>query len=280
MFRAALIQMACSGSRKHNVDKAASLIDDAVGGSAEVICLQEVFSSRYFPQEMKHESFDMAEPVTGPTVSTMQDISQSRRVTLIVPFFEKVMEGLFYNTAAVIESGSLLGLYRKNHIPDEPGYCEKFYFKPGDLGYPVFRTRLGRIGVGICWDQWFPETGRSLALNGAEMVFFPSAIGGGPSHPEVPGERVKEMWTLANRAQACMNLLWVGVLNRVGQEGDIRFFGGSFFANPLGEVTVLSSRDGDEVVMGEIDLECVRKARRWWPYFRDRRTSTYGRLLE
>jgi N-carbamoylputrescine amidase len=276
----ALIQMACKENKEKNIQKAASMIEQAAH-TAEVICLQELFYYTYFPQEMDHRYFDLAEPARGETTEFFQQVAEEYGIVLIVPLFERVMEGLWYNTAVVIdEQGTILGTYRKNHIPHEPYYYEKYYFKPGDLGFPVFETSHVTIGIGICWDQWFPETGRLLALNGAELILFPSAIG--RSHhgsPQWTAERMRDEWILVNRAQASMNKVYVGALNRVGKEKEMVFFGNSIICNPVGEILEEGS-EKEEIITAHIQTSLLAETRVLWPFFRDRREETYGNLVD
>ncbi len=263
--------------RKRMIDKHLGLIDEAAGKDVQVLCLQELFYGPYFCAEQKTRWYELVERVPdGPTIKLMQDQAKKFGIVLVVPIYEEDMTGVFYNTAAVIDAdGSYLGKYRKHHIPHcEPGFWEKFYFKPGNLGYPVFETAVGRVGVYICYDRHFPEGARILGLNGAEIVFNPSATVAGLS---------EYLWKLEQPAHAVANQYFVGAINRVGREKpwDIgEFYGTSYFCSPRGKIIAEASRDKDEVVVADLDLDEIAEVRHVWQFFRDRRPESYGPMTE
>jgi N-carbamoylputrescine amidase len=281
--RAALIQ--CSNPlgpeqslekiKKAMIDKHVALIEQAAGQRAQVCCLQEIFYGPYFCAEQQTKWYDTAEPIPdGPTIKLMQELAKKHAMVMVVPIYEKAMTGVFYNTAAVIdERGTYLGKYRKHHIPHcHPGFWEKFYFKPGDGGFPVFQTNHGRIGVYICYDRHFPEGWRALGLNGAEIVFNPSATVAGLS---------EYLWKLEQPSMAAANQYYVGAINRVGTEKPWaigEFYGQSYFANPRGQIMYTASRDKDEVVVADLDLDMIAEVRNVWQWYRDRRPEAYGPL--
>ena len=259
------------------IDKHLALIDRAAADGAQVCCLQEIFFGPYFCAEQEVRWYETAEAVPdGPTISLMRGVAKRHGMVLIVPIYERAGTGIYYNTAAVIdETGEFLGRYRKHHIPHcHPGFWEKFYFKPGDGGYPVFETRFGRIGVYICYDRHFPEGWRALGLAGAEIVFNPSATVAGLS---------EYLWKLEQPAMAAANQFYVGAINRVGTEAPWNigeFYGQSYFADPRGRVVAEASRDGDEVVVADLDLDEINAVRNVWQWYRDRRPETYGPLMK
>ena len=259
------------------IDKHVALIEQAAGKGVQVLCLQEIFYGPYFCAEEQVKWYNTAERIPdGPTVKLMQKIARQHGMVIVVPIYEEDMTGVFYNTAAVIsETGEYLGKYRKTHIPHcHPGFWEKFYFKPGNLGYPVFETTFGRIGVYICYDRHFPEGARALGLNGAEIVFNPSATVAGLS---------EYLWKLEQPAHAVANQYYVGAINRVGTEKPWNigeFYGTSYFSNPRGKILVEGSRDKDEVIVADLDLDMIREVRNVWQFFRDRRPEMYGELTK
>lgn len=261
--------------RRFMLDKHATLIEEAAEKGVEVLCLQELFTSPYFPAEQHDRWRQLAEQVPdGPTVRLMQELAQKHRMVMVVPVFEEEITGLFYNAAAVLDSdGSYLGKYRKNHLPHvAPGFWEKFYFRPGNLGYPVFDTTCGKLGVYICYDRHFPEGARALGLAGAEIVFNPSATVAGLS---------EYLWGLEQPAHAAANGYFIGAINRVGVEQPWEigeFYGSSYFCNPKGQIIVQGSRDRDEVVVADLDLDEIAEVRTTWQFYRDRRPDTYGEL--
>ena len=262
--------------KKRMIDKHMALIDEAASMGAQVLCLQELFYGPYFPAEQDSRWYELVEPVPGgPTTRLMQDVAKRHQMVMVVPVYEEEMAGLYYNTAAVIDAdGTYLGKYRKTHLPHlPPGFWEKFYFRPGNGGYPVFSTRIGQVGVYICYDRHFPEGARALGLNGAEIVFNPSATVAGLS---------EYLWHLEQPAHAVANGYFVGAINRVGHEKpwDIgEFYGSSYFCDPYGRIIIQAARDKDEVVVADLDLDMIREVRNNWQFFRDRRPDTYGGLV-
>jgi N-carbamoylputrescine amidase len=283
--RAALIQASndapleasISETKKQMIDKHIELIKQAADQGAQVTCLQEIFYGPYFCAEQDTRWYEIAEQIPdGPTIKLMQQIAKQHKMILVVPIYEVDMTGVYYNTAAVIdEHGKYLGKYRKNHIPHcNPGFWEKFYFKPGNLGYPVFETSAGKIGVYICYDRHFPEGARELGLNGAEIVFNPSATVAGLS---------EYLWKLEQPAHAVANQFYVGAINRVGIEEPWRigeFYGQSYFCNPRGQLMVEGSRDKDEVIIADLDLDIIEEVRNTWQFFRDRRPESYTQITK
>jgi beta-ureidopropionase len=283
--RAALIQASNGSSpdasiaetKKMMIDKHIELIKQAADQGAQVTCLQEIFYGPYFCAEQDTRWYEIAEQIPdGPTIKLMQELAKEHKMILVVPIYEVDMTGVYYNTAAVIdEHGEYLGKYRKHHIPHcNPGFWEKFYFKPGNLGYPVFETSAGKIGVYICYDRHFPEGARELGLNGAEIVFNPSATVAGLS---------EYLWKLEQPAHAVANQYYVGAINRVGTEApwDIgEFYGQSYFCNPRGQIMVEGSRDQDEVVIADLDLDLIEEVRNTWQFFRDRRPESYTQITK
>lgn len=271
-IKAGLIQTKACKNKQENIDKAISFIEKGVAQDVQVFALQELFFSVYFPAEQEKKWFDLAEPIPGPTVKTMQDVAKKHGIVLVVPIFEEEGRGIYYNTTAVIDAdGSLKGIYRKNHIPHLLGFWEKFYFKPGNLGYPVFDTAFCKVGVYTCYDRHFPEGARLLGLAGAEVVFNPSATTKNLS---------QYLWELEQPAHAVANMYYVGAINRVGVEefSDDVYFGSSYFVNPRGQFLAKGSEDKEEIVVAELDLEMITETRRQWQFYRDRRPETYGRL--
>ena len=282
-FTVGLVQMACGDAVSANVDTAVRLIRRAAGQGAQIICLQELFSSRYFCQREDASRFDLAEPVPGPVTARCAAIAAELGVVLVVPVFERRAAGVYHNAVAVIDAdGALLGRYRKTHVPDDPLYHEKFYFTPGDLGYPVFRTRFARIGPLICWDQWFPEAARLSALAGADLLVYPSAIGWHPAERDADGAAQHDAWRTVQRGHAIANGVFVAAVNRVGHEGPpgggLQFWGQSFVCDPAGRVLAAGSIDRDEVVLATCDGRAVERQRRGWPFLRDRRVDSYAGL--
>ena len=281
-FTVGLVQMAWPRSAAAAHDAAEAGIREAVAQGARVICLQELFASAYFCQEEDTRCFDLAEPVPGPTTDRFAAVARELEVVIVVPIFERRTAGLYHNTAAVIDAtGEFLGTYRKMHIPDDPQFFEKFYFTPGDLGYPVFETRYARLGVLICWDQWYPEAARLMALGGAEIICYPTAVAWPADGPGPDGDAERDAWRTVQRGHAIANGVWVASVNRVGVEasraGGLRFWGGSFICDPLGRV-VAEASDAPAVVVAQCDRGMVEQQRRAWPFLRDRRIDTYEGL--
>jgi N-carbamoylputrescine amidase len=281
IIRIGLIQMACSPILEENLEKAVRFIRQAAEQGAQLVCLQELFRSQYFCQAEDITRFDLAEPIPGPTTRRLQEAARRHTVVLVASLFEKRDAGIYHNTAVVFDAdGTLLGTYRKMHIPDDPLYYEKFYFTPGDQGFPVFDTQFGRIGILVCWDQWFPEAARLVALQGAEIVCYPTAIGWHPAEKNRYGATHREAWKTIQRAHAIANGIYVAAINRVGHEilagQGIEFWGSSFVADPLGVILKEASSDQEEVLIVDCDLSYLEEVRRNWPFLRDRRIDSYG----
>jgi N-carbamoylputrescine amidase len=275
-----LVQMRCSTDLEENLEKAITGIREAAAKGAQIVCLQELFRSQYFCQIEDHRFFDLAEPIPGRSTERLSKLAEELGVVIVASLFEKRAEGLYHNTAAVLDAdGKYLGKYRKMHIPDDPQYYEKFYFTPGDLGFRAWDTRFGRIGVLICWDQWYPEAARLTALSGAQILFYPTAIGWLPAEKQEHGAQQQSAWETIQRSHAIANGVYVCAVNRVGQEGDsaggIEFWGGSFVSDPGGRVLVRGGT-GEEVLTAACDLSKVDASRTHWPFFRDRRIDAYS----
>ena len=276
-----LVQSLSYSDVEQNIALAENQIRQAAEHGAQIICLQELFCSRYFCDTENHSHFRLAEAVPGAVTARMQTLAAELGVVIIASLFEERAPGLYHNTAAVIDAdGAYLGKYRKNHIPDDPGFCEKFYFAPGDTGYQVFRTKYACIGVLVCWDQWFPEAARITALMGAEILFFPTAIGWDIAESsDAVNKEQYEAWQTIQRSHAIANGVHVVAVNRTGIESGTRFWGGSFVANPFGTTLYEAPHDSPETKVIEIDLEMNRKYREIWPFLRDRRTDTYQAII-
>ena len=284
-FTVGLIQMSCSPDPQENFAKAEARIREAAKRGAQIVCLQELFRSQYFCREENPDFFELAEPVPGPSTEALSNLAHGLNIALIGSLFERRAAGIYHNTAAVLDAdGSLLGKYRKMHIPDDPLYYEKFYFTPGDLGFPNFDTRFARVGVLVCWDQWYPEGARLASLGGANILFYPTAIGWHPSEKQEFGAAQLDAWRTMQRSHAIANGVFVAAVNRVGFEGPresgIEFWGSSFVADPFGQVIAQASADKEEILVVECDLRLLEEVRRNWPFLRDRRTDAYAPLLE
>ena len=278
-----LVQMSCSGDAKSNMDKAIAGIKDAAAKGANIVCLQELFTSLYFCDVEDYENFKLAEPIPGPSTDILSAVAKEAGVVVIASLFEKRAQGLYHNTTAVLDAdGTYLGKYRKMHIPDDPAYFEKFYFTPGDLGYKVFKTKYGTIGVLICWDQWYPEAARLTSLMGAEILFYPTAIGWATSQDEATNHEQYNAWQTIQRSHAVANGVHVVSVNRVGfeQNGAMKFWGGSFVSNPFGNLIVKATHDQEEVIVTELDLSKTDSYRTHWPFMRDRRIDSYGDIVK
>jgi N-carbamoylputrescine amidase len=277
-----LIQMSCTDNVQDNISKTILKIREAAAKGAQIICLQELFSSLYFCDVEDHENFKLGENIPGPITEIMQTVSKELGVVLIVSLFEKRAQGLYHNTAAIIDAdGTYLGKYRKMHIPDDPGYYEKFYFTPGDLGYKVWETKFGKIGVLICWDQWYPEAARITSLMGADILFYPTAIGWDLEEKDpVINQEQYDAWQTIQRSHAVANGLYVVSVNRIGIEANQKFWGGSFVANPHGRLLYLASHDQEETHVESLDLEKTEYYRTTWPFLRDRRIDSYDGILK
>ena len=273
----ALIQMSCDTDIQRNIEKAAAMVRQAATAGANIVCLQELYASRYFPQTVNVKHYRLACPLPNESVEVMQKLAADKKLTIIVPVYECARPGINFNTAVIIDAdGSIAGKFRKVHIPEGPQYLEKYYFTPGDLGYPVFETAYATIGVGICWDEWFPEVARIFGLKGAQIIFYPSAIG---SEPDQPGYSSQEAWETVIKAHGIANGLFVAAVNRVGQEDEMSFYGGSFVSGPYGEVLSRGDNESDQVVLAELDLNQIQEFRNLFHFFRDRRPETYRELL-
>ena len=275
-----IIQLACSEDKQGNEAKSIEKIREAAGLGAQVICLQELFSTTYFCWEENYDNFKLADAIPGPVTDRFRELARELDVVIIASLFEKRAEGVYHNTVAVIDAdGTLAGTYRKHHIPDDPGFYEKFYFTPGDGGYKVFDTKYGRIGTLICWDQWYPEAARITSLMGAQVVFYPTAIGWASAQPEALNQQQYQAWQTIQRAHAVANGVFVVSVNRTGTEGDLKFWGGSFIAAPFGEILYQASHDLEDVHVHELDLDKIGETRIHWPFLRDRRIDSYAPIL-
>jgi N-carbamoylputrescine amidase len=280
-FRVGLVQMRCDADPEVNLGKAIGHIREAAARGAQIVCLQELFRSPYFCQREEARNFDLAEPIPGPATERLGQLARDLGVVVVASLFERRAAGVYHNTAAVIDAdGGLLGVYRKMHIPDDPLYFEKYYFTPGDVGFRTFQTRFARVGVLVCWDQWFPEGARLTALQGAEVLLYPTAIGWHPSEKAEYGIAQHQAWELIQRSHALANGVYVAATNRVGHEGDPRggleFWGASFVSDPFGQVLARASHDREEILVVECSRHRIEEVRRNWPFLRDRRIDAYG----
>jgi N-carbamoylputrescine amidase len=287
-FQVGLVQMSATSDPESNLRHALDLVRQAAARGAGIVCLPELFQTQYFCQREEAAQFDLAEPIPGPTTARLSALARELHIVLIASLFERRAAGVYHNTATIFDAdGSLLGLYRKMHIPDDPLYYEKYYFTPGDLGFRAFDTQVGRVGTLVCWDQWYPEGARLTALQGAHVLFYPTAIGWHPAEKAEFGEGQHDAWRTIQRAHAIANGVYVAVVNRVGFEtGDIRgksapgagleFWGGSFLCDPFGRVIAEGSREKEEILVGEVDLHALEEVRRNWPFLRDRRIDSYA----
>ena len=289
-FRIGLIQMSATPDPEKNLEKAIDRLRQAQAKGAQIVCLPELFQTQYFCQREDAELFDLAEAIPGPATTRLAEAAKQLRIVVVGSVFEKRAPGVYHNTAVMIDAdGSLRGIYRKMHIPDDPLYYEKYYFTPGDLGYKAFETSVGKVGALVCWDQWYPEGARLTALQGAEVLFYPTAIGWHPAEKAEFGVAQHDAWRTIQRAHAIANGVYVAVVNRVGfEEGDVRgkkaagqgleFWGGSFIADPFGRVIAEASHDKEEILVADVDLKELENVRRNWPFLRDRRIDSYGAI--
>jgi N-carbamoylputrescine amidase len=287
-FRIGLVQMSATPDPDKNLQRAMERLQQAAAKGAQIVCLPELFQTQYFCQREDAALFDLAESIPGPATTKLAEAAKQLGIVLIASLFEKRAPGVYHNTAVMIDAdGSLRGIYRKMHIPDDPLYYEKYYFTPGDLGFKAFDTQVGRVGTLVCWDQWYPEGARITALQGAQVLFYPTAIGWHPAEKEQFGVAQHDAWQTIQRAHAIANGVYVAVVNRVGfEQGDIRgnkasgqgleFWGGSFIADPFGRVIAQASHDKEEILLGEVDLRALEDIRRNWPFLRDRRVDSYA----
>ena len=271
-----LVQMTCTADKQQNLQKAIEKVHEAAQKGAQIVCLQELFTSLYFCDVEDYDNFKLAEAVPGPSTDALSKVAAELGVVIIASLFEKRAQGVYHNTTAVLDAdGSYLGKYRKMHIPDDPGFYEKFYFTPGDLGYKVFKTKFAKIGVLICWDQWYPEAARITALMGAEILFYPTTIGWATSQNDDTNTEQYNAWQTIQRSHAVANGVHVVSVNRAGQEGELKFWGGSFVSNPFGRVLYQASHTDEEVIVQELDLDKTDYYRSHWPFLRDRRIDSY-----
>jgi N-carbamoylputrescine amidase len=275
--------MSMSADPQENLEKAAARVAEAGRKGAQVVCLPELYRSPYFCQREDQALFDLAEPVPGPSTERLSQVARQAGVAVVVPIFEKRAPGLYHNSAVVLDAdGRTAGLYRKMHIPDDPSFYEKFYFTPGDLGFRAFDTRFGRVGTLICWDQWYPEGARLTALQGAAVLFYPTAIGWHPHEKEKHGAHQRDAWRTVQRGHAIANGCYVAAVNRVGEEpgppgqAGLEFWGTSFLCDPFGVVVAEASTSEEEILVAEVDLARIEEVRRGWPFLRDRRIDAYG----
>jgi N-carbamoylputrescine amidase len=285
LSRVGLIQMSCSADPNENLEKALWRIREAAAQGAQVVCLPELFRTQYFCREERAELFALAEPIPGPTTEVLASLAAELGIVIIGSVFERRAPGLYHNTAVVLDAGgALVGKYRKMHIPDDPLYYEKFYFTPGDLGFPSFETRFGRLATLVCWDQWFPEAARLAALTGPDIIFYPTAIGWHPAEKEQYGAAQLDAWRTVQRGHAIANGVYVAAVNRVGFEGTaeagLEFWGSSFLAGPFGEIVAQASPSDEQILIADCDRRHLETVRRNWPFLRDRRIDAYGAILE
>lgn len=284
-FTVGLVQMSCNADRDTNMKTAIRLIRMAAERGAQIVCLPELFLSPYFCQKEDPDLFDLAEPIPGPSTDQLIPVARETGTVVIASLFERRAAGIYHNTVAVLDAdGTYLGKYRKMHIPDDPLYYEKFYFTPGDTGFRTFDTKYGRIGVLICWDQWFPEGARLTALQGANILFYPTAIGWHPREKAEFGKRQHSAWETIQRSHAIANGIYVAGVNRVGHEGStesgLEFWGASFLSDPFGVILERASHSEDQVIVAKCDLKEMEDVRRNWPFFRDRRIDAYGSITK
>jgi N-carbamoylputrescine amidase len=274
-----LVQMSCGENPAANLTKAIERVKAAAKKGAQIVCLQELFRSRYFCQSEDHRNFKLAESIPGPSTEALGVLAREKEIVIVASLFERRSAGIYHNTAVVIDAdGSLAGKYRKMHIPDDPLYYEKFYFTPGDLGFPSFQTRYAKIAVLVCWDQWFPEGARAAALSGAQILFYPTAIGWIPGEPRAVAQNQRNAWEIIQRSHAVANGVYVASVNRVGREGKIKFWGHSFVAGPFGELVAHAGGEREEVLIAKCELQKIEETRQSWPFLRDRRIDAYDVL--
>ncbi len=277
----ALIQLRCAPQPAANLKRALARIAQAARRGAQIVCLPELFRSRYFCQTEDHAHFQLAEPIPGPTTAALSRAARGHRIALIGSIFERRSAGIYHNTAVVFDAdGTLVGKYRKMHIPDDPLYYEKFYFTPGDLGFQAFQTRPAKIGALVCWDQWYPEAARLTALQGAQIIFYPTAIGWHRDEKKKFGAKQYDAWVTMHRAHAIANGVFVAAPNRTGREGTLEFWGGSIICDPFGEILARASHDREEILLAKCDLRAVEQTRQHWPFLRDRRIDAYAAITQ
>ena len=286
-FTVGLVQMAFGQDPEKNLERAISKIKAAAAEGADLVCLPELFRSQYFCQTEDATLFDLAETVPGPTTQALGKVAKKLKIVIVAPVFERRAPGLYHNSAAILDSdGQIAGLYRKMHIPDDPAYYEKFYFTPGDLGFRAFHTRVGRIGILICWDQWYPEAARLTALQGASILLYPTAIGWHPHEKKQHGKAQRDAWQAVQRGHAIANGIYVAAVNRTGHErpdkksAGIEFWGSSFIADPQGVMIAEAAPNEEEILLGVVDLQRLEDVRRNWPFLRDRRIDAYQGITQ
>lgn len=276
----ALVQSSCSTDPEKNVAKTVKQIDKAARGGAQIILLQELFNTTYFPKTMDNKFFDWAEFIPGPLTDQLSKLAAELDVVIVAPFFERRAAGIYHNSLIVLDAdGTFMGVYRKKHIPDDPGFYEKYYFTPAEDAYRVFETKYAKIGTLICWDQWFPEAARITALKGAELLVYPTAIGTLSNENAKQGQEFLDAWQTIQRSHAIANGCFVASVNRVGQEGELNFWGHSFVSGPFGQIYAEAGAE-EEVLVTEIELSKIEKQRQTWPFFRDRRIDTYEPIIK
>ncbi|MGH7842325.1 MAG: carbon-nitrogen hydrolase [Candidatus Binataceae bacterium] len=274
-----LIQMSCEPEVERNLDKAVARIEEAAARGARIVCLQELYRSWYPCQREENANFDLAEPIPGPSSKALGELAAARHLTIIAPIFERRAAGVYHNSALVLDDqGRVAGHYRKMHIPDDPGYYEKFYFTPGDRDFTAHQANAASLGVLICWDQWFPEAARLTAMAGAQILFYPTAIGWTPEMTAPVRHKLYSAWETIQRSHAIANGVFVAAVNRVGAEGATEFWGGSFVSDPFGEVLARASHTDEEILIVRCDLNQIEETRRNWPFLRDRRIDAYADL--
>ncbi len=283
-FKIGLIQMACGDQPDENLNKAIKYIEKAASDGAELVCLPELFRTRYLCQSEDSEAFNLAESIPGPSTTVLTEVANDKQIIIVAPLFERRAAGVYHNSIAVIDRNGVKGLYRKMHIPDDPGYYEKYYFTPGDLGFRAFQTEKGCLGTLICWDQWYPEAARLTALQGADVLFYPTAIGWHPSEKEQFGHAQRDAWRIIQRSHAIANGVYVASVNRIGYEPSddegrgIEFWGSSFLCDPFGVIMAEASVDQEEILLADIDQQRIEEVRRNWPFLRDRRIDAYSQI--
>jgi N-carbamoylputrescine amidase len=286
-YKVGLIQMSMSADIDANLKKAVEFVREAAGKGAKIACLPEMFRSQYFCQSEDHDNFDLSETIPGPSTNALAKVADEFGVTIIAPIFEERALGLYHNSLVIIKPHEeVAGVYRKMHIPDDPAYYEKFYFTPGDMGFKAFDTEVGRIGTLICWDQWYPEGARLTTLRGAEILFYPTAIGWHPAEKEEFGHQQQDAWRTIQRSHSIANGVYVAGINRVGHEvtvsgtPGIEFWGRTFLSDPFGVIIAEATDESEQIVIGEVDPNRVEEVRRHWPFLRDRRIDEYGEITK
>ncbi len=281
LVKIAIAQSSCGHNIEENMKKSALQVEELASKGAQIICLQEMYRSRYFCVTEDYKQFELAETIPGPSTELFSVIAKKYQSVIIIPIFEKRTAGIYHNSIVVIDAdGSIAGVYRKMHIPDDPAFYEKFYFTPGDLGFKAIQTKYAKIGTLICWDQWYPEAARLTAMMGAEIIFYPTAIGWDATEPQEWGKPQLEAWLTMQKSHAIANGVFVCAANRIGQEEDLTFWGNSFISNPLGEIISQTTHEKETTFCIEIDLDQIEYYRQRWPFFRDRRIDSYSEITK